>query len=162
MNRGKRSSATVFCGANSAAQNGFDFERTLGPSVADMGDAVTTYSISQVAEIASVSVHTLRYYERAGLMIAPLERSQSAHRVYAERDLRWVTFVTKLRSTGMGISQIRQYVELARQGESTNEARLQLLVEHREKVVAQLRETQSSLDAISYKIAEYSRKVSNI
>jgi DNA-binding transcriptional MerR regulator len=127
-----------------------------------MGSNVTGYSISQVAEIATVSVHTLRYYERAGLMITPLERSQATHRVYGDRDLRWVIFLTKLRSTGMGIEQIRRYVELARQGEPTNEARLQLLVEHQEKVKQQLKETQTSLDAISHKIAEYSRKVANI
>ncbi|QIM19558.1 MerR family transcriptional regulator [Leucobacter coleopterorum] len=126
-----------------------------------MSDAVTEYSISQVAEITTVSVHTLRYYERAGLMIRRLARTEASHRVYGERDLRWVTFITKLRSTGMGIGQIRQYAEFARQGDSTNEARLNLLIEHQQKVIEHLRETQSSLDAISYKIDEYSRKVVN-
>ncbi len=95
-------------------------------------------------------------------MINPLDRAESTHRIYGARDLRWVIFVTKLRSTGMSISQIKEYVDLARQGESTNDARLALLVEHRERVIAHLLETQSSLEAISYKIAEYSRKVANI
>ncbi|MFC4223688.1 MerR family transcriptional regulator [Lysinibacter cavernae] len=116
-------------------------------------------SISKMAEATGVSAHTLRYYEREGLLLYSIGRAQSTHRQYHEQDVAWVIFLTKLRSTGMSIAQIRTYTELARQGEGTQAARLQLLVEHRAIVSAHLAETQASLAAIEYKIDVYARKV---
>jgi DNA-binding transcriptional MerR regulator len=114
-----------------------------------------THSISEVAELTGLSTHTLRYYERAGLMLEPVGRATSTHRRYSDAAVRWVGFLTKLRSTGLPIARVRQYVELARAGESTIPDRLELLLIHRITVAAQLAEMTESLAAIDFKIATY-------
>ncbi|MHC5796111.1 MerR family transcriptional regulator [Lacisediminihabitans sp. FW035] len=114
-----------------------------------------TYSISEVAGLTGLSTHALRYYERAGLMIEPVDRASSTHRRYSESAVRWVGFLTKLRSTGLPIARLRQYVDLARAGESTIPDRLELLLLHRISVSAQLAVMTESLAAIDFKIATY-------
>ena len=116
-------------------------------------------SISDVAERTGLTTHTLRYYEREGLMLAPVERASSTHRRYSEADVTWVTFLTRLRSTAMPISTMREYVVLARQGEGTEAERLELLLLHRMAVVRQLEEMTASLSAIDYKIDLYRQQV---
>lgn len=112
-------------------------------------------AISEVAEVTGLTTHTLRYYEREGLMLDPVDRASSTHRRYSERDVNWVGFLTKLRSTGMPISTVREYVDLARQGEETTAERLELLVRHRVSVLAQREEITQSLAAIDKKITIY-------
>src|SRR5687768_10049306 len=97
-----------------------DLERALSPNVHDM--ATTTappepMSISQAARATGVSAHTLRYYERAGLMLDPVDRAESSHRRYTEGDLGWITLLTRLRGTGMPIRRIAEYAELVRAGD---------------------------------------------
>ena len=120
-----------------------------------MTDTHTAMSISDVAERTGLTTHTLRYYEREGLMLAPVERASSSNRRYTEADVTWVTFLTKLRSTAMPIGTMRQYVVLARQGAGTEAERLELLLLHRMAVVRQLEEMTASLAAIDYKIDLY-------
>ncbi|WP_394768338.1 MerR family transcriptional regulator [Lacisediminihabitans sp.] len=115
----------------------------------------STHSISEAAELTGLSTHTLRYYERTGLMLTPVDRASSTHRRYSEADVRWVGFLTKLRSTGLPIARVRRYVELVRAGESTVPDRLELLLIHRINVAAQLDEMTNSLAAIDFKIATY-------
>jgi DNA-binding transcriptional MerR regulator len=112
-------------------------------------------SISEVAGLTGLSTHALRYYERTGLMLVPVDRASSQHRRYSPQDVRWIEFLTKLRSTSMPIAQVRQYVELVRLGEDTIDDRLELLLIHRMAVAAQLQEMKASLAAIDYKIATY-------
>jgi DNA-binding transcriptional MerR regulator len=112
-------------------------------------------SISEVAERTGVSTHTLRYYEKAGLMLFPIDRASSTHRRYSEADLGWVVFLTKLRLTAMPIAEIRRYVELVRRGDETIGARRELLKRHRAHVLAELAQTKRSLEAIDIKIALY-------
>lgn len=119
----------------------------------------TRLSISGVAEATGLSTHTLRYYERAGLMLEAVDRASSSHRRYSESDVTWVLFLTKLRSTGMPIAQVREYVELARAGDETSADRMELLLRHRIAVLSQLEEITRSLAAIDYKIAVYKEKV---
>jgi DNA-binding transcriptional MerR regulator len=114
-------------------------------------------SISDVAAATGLTTSTLRYYEQEGLLRGEIDRASSSHRRYSEQDLAWVSFITKLRSTGMPIRDIRRYTELAREGDHTTPARLALLVEHRERVLAQLEDMQRSLDAIDFKITTYER-----
>jgi DNA-binding transcriptional MerR regulator len=118
----------------------------------------TDLSISEVAEITGLSPHTLRYYERAGLMLKNVSRASSSHRRYAEDDLAWVVFLTKLRSSSMPIARVREYVDLVRQGDETTRERLELLRRHRITVAAQLDEITRSLAVIDTKIAIYTRK----
>jgi len=117
----------------------------------------TVLSISDVASQTGLTTATLRYYEQEGLLRDAVGRASSSHRRYSEDDLRWVTFITKLRSTGMPIRDIRRYAELARRGEHTTGDRLALLVAHRERVLQQLADVQASLAAIEYKIDTYER-----
>ena len=118
----------------------------------------TSLSISQAAERTGLSTHTLRYYEREGLMIGDVDRASSSHRRYTDADLTWVEFLTKLRSTAMPIAKVREYVDLVRIGDDSTADRLALLVAHRESVIAQLKEMTHSLAAIDFKIAGYRKE----
>jgi DNA-binding transcriptional MerR regulator len=117
-----------------------------------------TLTISDAARASGVSAHTLRYYERAGLL-DPIDRAAGGHRRYAEEDLVRIQFLSKLRSTGMPIRQIRAYADLMRGGDETHEARLALLQEHREAVRARLAETKRNLDLIDRKIDFYRERL---
>lgn len=115
-------------------------------------------SISEAAERSGLSAHTLRYWERAGL-IEPVSRNGSGHRRYAEEDLERIRFLTKLRATGMPIRQVRRYAELLTGGDDTNEERLALLESHRKAVLAQLEETAGHLELIDWKINHYRERL---
>ncbi|MBF4569213.1 MerR family transcriptional regulator [Plantibacter sp. VKM Ac-2880] len=117
------------------------------------------YAISDVADRTGLSVHTLRYYERAGLMPRPIGRSSSTHRRYTDGDVSWVVFLTRLRSTGMSIATLRDYTALAGRGDDTAEARLELLLRHRISFLARLEEMQQSLEVIDRKIELYTEQV---
>lgn len=113
----------------------------------------TGLTIADAARASGLSVHTLRYYERAGL-IGDVDRASSGHRRYSEADMEWVEAIRCLRATGMPIARIRRYYELVRTGGHERE-RLALLEEHREAVRAQLAEAQGHLAFVERKIAIY-------
>ncbi|MFI6429952.1 MerR family transcriptional regulator [Rhodococcus oryzae] len=118
-------------------------------------------SIAEAAERTGLSTHTLRYYERAGLMLTAVDRASSRHRRYSDDDITWVGFLTKLRSALMPIAQVREYVDLVRLGEATRAARLHMLQRHRVSVVAKLDDISQALTAIDAKIAIYSKGSGN-
>lgn len=118
----------------------------------------TDLTIADAAREAGVSVHTLRYYERAGLL-APIDRNGSGHRRFTAEDLDWVVACTKFRATGMPIRRLREYAELVRAGEGNEAARLELLQAHRRDVLRRLAEIQHNLELIDYKIDLYSRRL---
>ena len=118
-----------------------------------------TYSIAEAAEATTLTPDTLRYYERDGLMLAPIERSSTGHRRYSDRDLVWIELVTRLRATGMPIRDVRRYAELVRAGDGNEEERLALLRDHRRSVLAQLAEVILDLGAIDRKIGIYVDKL---
>ncbi|HEX3797006.1 MAG TPA: MerR family transcriptional regulator [Acidimicrobiales bacterium] len=118
-------------------------------------------SISDAAEATGLSPHTLRYYERAGLMLEPVPRASSAHRRYSETEINWVEFLTKLRSTGMPIRTMRHYADLVRAGAGNEAERLALLQEHRDTVKAQLAASARNLRAVEHKIAIYEGRTTN-
>lgn len=121
---------------------------------------MTALSIAEAAERTGLTAHTLRYYERDGLMLAAVGRSASGHRRYSERDLTWIELITRLRSTGMPISDVRRYAALVRAGDGTEAERLALLKAHRAHVEAQLVEVTGHLRAIDHKIGIYEGKLS--
>jgi DNA-binding transcriptional MerR regulator len=112
-------------------------------------------TIAEAARRTGVSVHTLRYYERAGLTVTPVDRTSGGRRRYAELDLKWIAICTKLRATGMPIRGIRRYAELVAAGPGNERERLALLEEHRAEVLARLAEIQQNLTAIDHKIDVY-------
>src|SRR5687767_9337639 len=117
-----------------------------------------TLTISDAARASGVTAHTLRYYERAGLL-DPVDRAESGHRRYAEDDLVRIQFLTKLRSTGMPNRVVREYAELMRGGDETHGDRLALLERHRDAVRAQLAETERTLELVERKIDFYRERL---
>jgi DNA-binding transcriptional MerR regulator len=111
-------------------------------------------TISEAAEASGLTAHTLRYYERAGLL-DPIGREAGGRRRYDEGDLTRISFLTKLRSTGMPIRQVRAYAELLREGEGSERARLALLEAHRDAVRERLAEMERHLELIDRKIDLY-------
>jgi DNA-binding transcriptional MerR regulator len=111
-------------------------------------------TIAEVAEHTGLTRHTLRYYERAGLMLG-VDRAGSGHRRYSEHDLGWIELITKLRATGMPIREVRRYADLVRAGDGNEDERLALLRAHRERVRAQLDMMAAHLGAIDMKIGYY-------
>ncbi len=112
-------------------------------------------TVQETAERTGLSVHTLRYYEREGLL-SPIRRDAgSGHRRYTQEDLTRIYFLQKMRATGMPIPVMQRYVQLFQDGDDTLTERRQLLEAHREHVQAQLAELNDCLALIDYKIANY-------
>ncbi|MGW7575133.1 MerR family transcriptional regulator [Streptomyces sp. NPDC054765] len=112
------------------------------------------YTISEVAEHTGLSAHTLRWYERIGLM-PHVDRTHTGQRRFTNRDLDWLDLVAKLRLTGMPVADMVRYAELVREGERTFAERERLLTAHREDVRQRIAELQSTLDVLDYKIDIY-------
>lgn len=111
--------------------------------------------IAEAARASGLTAHTLRYYERIGLIVPP-PRDASGQRRYTEGDIGWLETLTKLRATGMPIATMLRYAELVRRGEHTHAARMGLLEEHRAEVVARINELQRDLKFLDMKISHYS------
>jgi DNA-binding transcriptional MerR regulator len=115
-------------------------------------------TIQEVAEATGLSAHTLRYYERIGL-IHPIDREQNTHRRYTSDDVGWIDFLTKLRATGMSIKDMQKYADLQRQGDETLPQRVEMLKSLRDKVEAHMDELNENLKLIYYKIDIYEKIV---
>jgi DNA-binding transcriptional MerR regulator len=114
----------------------------------------TELTIQQVAQRSGLSVHTLRYYERNGLL-EPVSRASNGHRRYSEEDIQRIEFLTKLRATGMPIRQMQEFAALYHQGDSTIAQRRSLLETHQQAVKNQLDELYHHLSVIETKIRLY-------
>jgi DNA-binding transcriptional MerR regulator len=110
-------------------------------------------TIAEAAAATGLTAHTLRYYERAGLIAAG--RDEAGYRQYDREALARVVFITRLRLSDMPISTIGHYMELVHQGDSTAPQRLALMQEHRATIQRRLRELQAALAVTDYKIATY-------
>ena len=112
--------------------------------------------IAEVSEQCDISPDTLRYYERIGLL-PPVNRSESGIRDYDEIDLKRVEFIKCMRSAGLPIEVLIEYVSLVQQGDQTSEARKEILVEQRAQLAARMEEMQKTLDLLEYKIEVYEK-----
>lgn len=110
--------------------------------------------IAEVSEKFGVSTDTLRYYERVGLIL-PVNRNGSGIRDYTEIDLKRVEFIKCMRSAGLPIEALIEYINLIQQGDSTIEARKEILKEQRELLVNRMNEMQKTLEILNYKISIY-------
>lgn len=115
----------------------------------------TGLSIAEAARRTGVSVHTLRYYERAGLVVTAVDRTAGGRRRYRRLDLDWITVCTRLRATGMPIRTIRRYALLVAAGHGNERERLALMEEHRADVLARLDALRDNLALIDHKIDVY-------
>lgn len=129
-------------------------EAKPGPGPA-RSDPQAGLSIAEAARRTGVSVHTLRYYERAGLVVTPVDRTAGGRRRYQQLDLDWTTVCTRLRATGMPIKIIRRYAQLVSAGPGNEQERLALMEAHRAEVTANLAEIQENLKVIDHKIDVY-------
>jgi DNA-binding transcriptional MerR regulator len=143
--------ANTFAAHSAPDQWTLDLERALIHSVTDVEQ---TYSIDEAAQRTGVSAHTLRYYERIGLL-KPVGRANSGHRRYSEGDLGSVGFLTLLRQTGMPIRDMLRFVELTRAGEQTVPQRVEVLEAHRDALAEQLALLKRHFAAIEAKIGVY-------
>ena len=115
-------------------------------------------TIQEVAQATGLSAHTLRYYERVGL-IHPIGREENTHRRYTPDDVGWIDFLTKLRATGMSIKDMQKYAELQRRGDETLPERIEMLKSLRDKVEAHMEDLNEHLKLIYYKIEFYQKIV---
>ena len=114
--------------------------------------------IAEVSVKYGLSVDTLRYYERVGL-IPPVHRNDGGIRDYNELDLRRVDFIKCMRSAGLPIEVLIDYVTLVQKGDKTIDARKEIQIEHRELLVARMQEMQKTLDILDHKIEVYEKAV---
>lgn len=117
-------------------------------------------TIQQVAKLTGLSVHTLRYYERNGL-IQPINRAANGHRRYSAQDITWIEFLTRLRTTGMPIRQMQQYALSLWQNPNALTERRMLLEAHEREVQKRLNELSQNLAGIQRKIQHYKELEAN-
>ncbi len=115
-------------------------------------------TIQEVARQTGLSTHTLRYYERVGL-IHPIDREENTHRRYTADDVGWIDFLTKLRATGMSIKDMQKYAELQRRGDETLPERVEMLKSLRDRVEERISELNEHLKLVCYKIDIYQQMV---
>ncbi|MFB0626103.1 MerR family transcriptional regulator [Streptomyces sp. AB3(2024)] len=120
----------------------------------------TRYTISEVEARTGLTQHTLRWYERIGLM-PHVDRSHSGQRRFTDKDLGWLAFVGKLRATGMSVADMVRYAELVREGEHTVDERRALLEHTRREVRARLAELTDALGVLDCKIEMYAMNKTN-
>jgi len=111
-------------------------------------------TITEVSREFGLSADTLRYYERIGL-IPPVPRTKGGVRNYDKESCRWIELMKCMRGAGVQIEALIAYVALFQQGESTFEARKQLLIEQRDQLIARMEEMRSSLERLNQKIERY-------
>lgn len=114
--------------------------------------------IAEVSEKYGLSVDTLRYYERVGL-IPPVHRNDGGIRDYDELDLRRVDFIKCMRGAGLPIEVLIDYMELVQQGDQTIEARKEILIEQRDLLAARMAEMQKTLDLLTHKVEVYEKAI---
>lgn len=122
-------------------------------ALADASDVDGPLSIAEVAAYLDISAHTLRYYERAGLVT--VGRDAKGNRVYDAAAIGRLVFLSRMRLSGMAMRDLQHYVKLVEAGDETVPERLDMLIEHRDTIRRQIRELTLSLAATEYKIATY-------
>jgi len=115
-------------------------------------------TIAEVSKKFGLSPDTLRYYERIGL-IPRVNRNESGIRDYTEEDCKWIEFIKCMRSAGVQVETLGEYVTLLQQGDKTIEARKQILIEQREKLLSRIEEMKRALERLNFKIEEYETKL---
>lgn len=115
-------------------------------------------TVKEVSEKYSITQDTLRYYERVG-MIPEVTRTSGGIRSYQQKDLDWVELALCMRSAGLPVEVMIQYVQLCKEGESTIPARLELLQKQREALQMQREQLDTTLDRLNYKITKYEKAI---
>ena len=115
------------------------------------------YSIGEFSKVTGLGIHTLRYYEHENLII-PL-RNASNRRRYSEKDIAWISFIKRLKATGMPIKEIKKYAALRAKGDVTLSERMEMLIQHRQSLNEQIRRLQEHETMLDEKIAFYRQEI---
>ena len=115
-------------------------------------------TISEVSKKYGLSVDTLRYYEKAGL-IPPVNRKENGIRDYTETDCGWVEFVKCMREAGLPIEVLTQYIALYAKGNRTLQQRKNLLITERDRLKERIEQMQQTLKRLNYKISVYEQRI---
>lgn len=115
-------------------------------------------TIKEVCEKYGITADTLRYYERVGV-IPHVTRTKGGVRCYTDQDIGWVENAICMRSAGLSVELLAEYVRLFEKGDGTISARRDLLMEAREEIEVQLKKYQATLDRLNYKISRYDEAV---
>lgn len=110
--------------------------------------------ISEVSEKFGITIQTLRYYERIGI-IPKVNRNSSGIRDYDKRDLNWIHYIQALRAAGASIESIKQYVSLVELGPTTRECRKEILLEQKDELIKKREEINEALFRMNRKLDEY-------
>ena len=113
-----------------------------------------TYSIKEAAEKFHLTTHTLRYYDKEGLLPS-VKRTESGIRRFDDSDLEWLGLVCCLKNTGMPIKEIKRFIDWCVEGDGTLSQRIGLLCDHRRQVEQQIAELNHNLEKIDCKIDYY-------
>ena len=116
------------------------------------------YSIQDVSKKTGLTAHTLRYYEKEGL-ISGVERSRGGFRQYTDEDLERLGLICCLKNTGMSIQEIARFVQLTHEGDHTLQERVELLRVHRENVLARIAEMEKHLEKVTWKLNFFTEKL---
>ncbi|MDF2675715.1 MAG: transcriptional regulator, MerR family [Clostridiales bacterium] len=113
-----------------------------------------SYTIKQVSEKTGLTIYTLRYYDKEGLL--PLvERTESGIRKFSDNDIDWLGLICCLKNSGMSIEHIKEFMHLCLQGEDTVETRKEILLNQKAYILEQMIQLENSLGTINYKIDHY-------
>ena len=112
------------------------------------------YTIRQVSELTGLSASALRFYEKEQLF-PPVKRNEAGVRVYQEQDLERISLITCLKNTDMSIRDIKEFVALSAEGDSTLESRWKMMRQHKQAVEERIAELQGYLQRINYKVNYY-------
>ncbi|KZL91904.1 MerR family transcriptional regulator [Clostridium magnum] len=115
------------------------------------------YSIGEFARLTNLSIDTLRYYEKEGL-IAP-ERKENGRRFYCEKDVTWIAFIKRLKETKMPIKEIQKYAKLRAIGDSTMTERMEMLIKHRTDLQKEIIKANENLQKLNDKIDFYKSEI---
>lgn len=115
-------------------------------------------TIKEVCENYDITPDTLRYYERVGV-IPEVHRTKGGIRDFSDEDIAWVENAICMRSAGVPVEMLIEYVRLFQEGDSTFQARRDILAEAREEIQKQLDKYQATMDRINYKISRYDEAI---
>ena len=118
------------------------------------------YTINEVAKICDISVYTIRFYDKEGLLPF-LTRNNTGNRQFSEADLEVIKVICCLKNTGMQVKEIKQYIDLCMQGQDTAPARRQIMLEHRKSIRKQMDDLKKNLNIVDLKIAFYDSYIAN-
>ena len=112
------------------------------------------YTVGEMAKTLGVPASTLRYYDKEGLLPF-VKRSSGGIRMFEEKDYEWLKVISCLKKAGMSLKDIREYIQLAMEGDSTIDQRLDLFLNQRKVLLEQMAELQQTLDTLDYKCWYY-------